>query len=207
MFKKIARYIRLYFFSKKFRYLNRHNRVYPSNYFPIECVCVGKKTYGALKVVWMASNKTKLVIGNYCSIGPDVTFLVGGRHNYKRISLFPFQSLVFKQPSKDVINNDIIIEDDVWLGYNCLIMSGVRIGKGSVIGAKSVVTKDVPPYSVFVGNKVVKKRFSDDIIKKLMTIDYSTICIDSNSAYGEYCQTEITEENVDQIINIFCQKS
>ncbi len=59
-----------------------------------------------------------------------------------------------------VIANPVVIEDDVWLGYNVVILPGVTIGQGSVIGAGSVVVKDIPPYSVAVGNpaKVIKKR-------------------------------------------------
>lgn len=73
------------------------------------------------------------------------------------------------------MNHSIIIEDDVWIGYDALIMPGVTIGKGSVIGARAIVTKDVPPYSIYVGNKVIKKRFSEDIINKLSTIDFQKL--------------------------------
>ena len=69
--------------------------------------------------------------------------------------------LVYNEKTIDRKNNDIVIEDDVWIGFGVLIMSGVKVGKGSVIGARSIVTKDVPPYSIFVGNKVIKKRFPD----------------------------------------------
>ncbi len=67
----------------------------------------------------------------------------------------------------------IIIEDDVWLGYGCMILSGVKISKGSVIGSGAVVAKDIPPYSIVVGNpgQVIKKRFSDDKITELLKID------------------------------------
>lgn len=54
-------------------------------------------------------------------------------------------------------NVNIVVEDDVWIGYDALILPGVTIGRGAVIGARSVVTKDVPPYCVYAGTKVVKK--------------------------------------------------
>lgn len=101
------------------------------------------------------------------------------------------------------MNHSIIIEDDVWIGYDALIMSGVTIGKGSVIGARAIVTKDVPPYSIYVGNKVIKKRFSEDIINKLSTIDFSKVEHTSVDTYMNYCQTEITSSNVDDILDCF----
>ena len=146
----------------RFRKKNRHNYVSVGNRFPISSVEVGIKTYGVLNVIWMAPQWAKLKIGNYCSIGPQVTFLMGGQHDHKRISTWPFQSRVYKIPppfDANTTNNnyDIIIEDDVWIGYDAFIMSGVTVGKGAVIGTRSIVTKNVPPFSVFVGNKVIKK--------------------------------------------------
>lgn len=103
-------------------------------------------------------NDGRLKIGNFCFIADKVVFLLGGEHNYNRISSFPFKKYYFNEV--DATNNgDIIIEDDVWIGYDSLILSGVKIGKGSIIGARSIVTKDVPPYSVYIGNKVIKKDF------------------------------------------------
>lgn len=62
-------------------------------------------------------------------------------------------------------NENIIVEDDVWIGMEALILSGVKIGRGSIIGARAIVTKDVPPYSIFIGNRVLKRRFSEKIIE------------------------------------------
>jgi len=195
-----------YFYCKVlFRIKNRKkNFVYAHSVFPVNSVDVGKGTYGALNIVWIAPRDTKVSIGNYVSIAEKATFLVGGEHNYKRISTYPFQSKVYKQKTEQVINRDIVVEDDVWIGYDALIMSGVTIGKGSVIGARSVVAKDVPPYSIYVGNKVIKKRFSQEIIEKLMPIDFARITHEINDPYGEYCQYEINNSNVDLIIKKFC---
>lgn len=110
---------------------------------------------------------------------------------------------VDKQKTNNPVNHSIIIEDDVWIGYDALIMPGVTIGKGSVIGARAIVTKDVPPYSIYVGNKVIKKRFSEDIINKLSTIDFSKVEHTSVDTYMNYCQTEITSSNVDDILDCF----
>lgn len=203
---EILRYIRFLIFFYYFRYKNRHNNVNVTKYYKFENVKIGRATYGNLNIIGNAPIDTKIYIGNYCSIGPNVTFLVGGEHNYKRISTYPFQTLCYHQPTLKKINRDIIVEDDVWIGYDSLIMSGVRIGRGAVIGARSIVTKDVPPYSVYVGNHVIKKRFSDEIIEKLMCIDYSKITHTQGDSYEEFCQSEITEQNIMKILNKFNKK-
>ena len=203
MFRSIFRLLRQFGFDIIFRRKNRHNSVIPKSIFPINSVKIGSYTYGPLLIEWMASSNTKVEIGNYCSIGPKVTFLVGGEHNYKRISTWPFQTKVYEESSNSSINRDIIVEDDVWIGYDALIMSGAVIGKGSVIGAKSVVKGVVPPYSIYVGSKVIKSRFNDSIISKIERIDYSHITHKRNDNYQKFCQTELTEDNVDMIISSF----
>lgn len=93
----------------------------------------------------------KLIIGNYVQTGPNVGFFVANHH--------------YLDPNKPIKlqgydEADIIVEDDVWIGANSIITSGVRIGKGAVIGAGSVVTKDIPPLAVAVGSpaKVINYR-------------------------------------------------
>ena len=202
MVRSIARRLRLFLFQNSWRKINSHNATTANTYFPKEQVVVGRETYGPLNIVWMAPKDTKVTIGNYCSIGPKVTFLVGGEHNYKRISTWPFQSLVYHQ-STGGVNRDITVEDDVWIGYDTLILSGVTIGKGSVIGARSVVASNVPPYSIYVGNKVIKKRFSDTVIEKIKYIDYDGLNHLCGDKYEEYCQMEINEDNIDDILEHF----
>ena len=82
-------------------------------------------------------------------------------------------------------NGDVIIGNDVWIGHESTIMSGVKIGDGAVIAANSVVVKDVEPYTIVGGNpaKVIKKRFSDDIINNLLELkwwDWSNEKINEN---------------------------
>lgn len=187
LLKKVAKEILLFKNNKKWRKNNVHNATVINSLFPFDSVEVGKYTYGKLNMIWMAE-KANVKIGNYCSIGPEVKFLVGGEHDYRRISTFPFQTLIYSEKCKNNLNRDIVVEDDVWIGYDSLILSGAHIGQGCVIGARSVVTGNVPPYSVYVGNKVIKKRFSDNIIKKLKTIDYSKITHCKNDEYMSYCQ-------------------
>lgn len=203
MIKGIARYIRQKIFERKFYARNKHNSVRVESHFPIANVSVGEMTYGPLNIVWMAPKNAKVRIGNYCSIGPKVTFLVGGEHDYKRISTWPFQTLIYNEPTFKQYDRNINVEDDVWIGYGSLILSGVTIGKGSVIGAGSVVAKNIPPYSIYVGNKIIKKRFPEQIIEKLMGIDYSAIHHYKNDEYKELCQTEVDINNVDEILRRF----
>lgn len=98
---------------------------------------------------------------------------------------------------------DIIVEDDVWIGYDCIVLAGAKIGKGSVIGARSVVTGTIPPYSVYVGNKVIKKRFTDELISKLQNIDFSKSHHRIGDDYEKYCSMEVKDDNVKQIVEAF----
>ena len=101
-------------------------------------------------------------IGNHVMFGPGVN-LHGGNHVMDRIGVYMDQ--VQKKFGDDP---DLIVEDDVWVGANAIILGGITIGRGSVIGAGTIVTKSVPPYSVVAGNpgKVIRKRFSEDQIEK-----------------------------------------
>lgn len=194
---------KLQILKKKWKKINIDNETYvEENIFSIDDVHVGRGTYGPINMIWMAKD-AEVYIGDYCSIGPKVKFLVGGEHNYHRISTFPFQTKIYNESTRGEISRNIVIEDDVWIGYDSLIMSGVTIGKGSVIGARSVVAKDVPPYSIFVGNKVIKKRFSDDIIQKLEKINFNSISHEKGDLYQRYCQVEINEENINEVMTVF----
>lgn len=102
---------------------------------------------------------------------------------------------------------DIVVEDDVWIGYDCIVLAGARIGKGSVIGARSVVTGTIPPYSVYVGNKVIKKRFSDEIIKSVESIDFSKISHYAGDDYENYRKVELTLDNLSQTRAAFEQSN
>lgn len=100
MIHNLIRIIRISLFKRIWRKRNRHNSTTVERVFPKENVSVGKNTYGPLNIIWMAPKDASLTIGNYCSIGPKVTFLVGGEHNYRRISTWPFQSLVYQQKTE-----------------------------------------------------------------------------------------------------------
>lgn len=147
----------------------------------------------------------RLTIGNYCSIAKNVKFFLGGGHNYLKISTYPFLTKVYNGMGNSARSEsiDIIVEDDVWIGYDSIILAGIRIGKGSVIGARSIVTGSVPPYSVYVHNKVIKQRFPNLIIEKIKDIDFKKIHHKKGDLYQQYCNTELTMENVDEIVKSF----
>lgn len=139
-------------------------------------VSVGKGTYGNIDLRWFWNKEEHLEIGCYCSIAEGVMFLIGGNHSLNTLSSFPFNHYYDTGYSSVApTKGPIVVRDDVWIGQNALILSGVTIGQGAVIGAGSVVAKDVPPYAIFVGNRVVKYRFPAEYITKLVQFDYSLL--------------------------------
>ncbi len=136
---------------------------------------IGQYSYGSPKIYTFDKN-TKLEIGKFCSISNGVKILLGGEHRVDWLTTFPFNkrkkfSAIKGHPHS---KGDIIIGNDVWVGLNATILSGVTIGDGAVIGAFSVVSKDIPPYTVVAGNpvQVIKKRFDDKTIETLLSIKW-----------------------------------
>ncbi len=98
---------------------------------------------------------------------------------------------------------DIILGDDVWVGINVIICSGITIGQGAVIGAGSVVTKDIPPYSIAVGNpaKVIKKRFSEPLIEKLLSINICELFDNLKKEDIDLIYSQLTENTLKELLN------
>jgi virginiamycin A acetyltransferase len=127
-------------------------------------------------------NHDRLIIGKFCSIACGAKFLfTSANHTMKSLSTYPFP-IFFEEwglDIKDVASawdnkGDIVVGNDVWIGYEAVILSGVHIGDGAIIGARAVVTKDVPPYTVVGGipAKEIKKRFDEETIQKLQQIEW-----------------------------------
>jgi acetyltransferase-like isoleucine patch superfamily enzyme len=175
------------FKSMKLKLLWRDNN--PSNFtmidnriedmpFPSNKVTVGNYTYGPLRVISYGSNDEYLSVGRFCSIASGVKFLLGGEHKLNKFSTFPFKRILIDNDEIETFSKgNIILEDDVWIGTDSLILSGVRLSRGTVVAAGSVVTKSTDPYSIIGGNpaKLIKKRFSEDIIENLMNVDYNIL--------------------------------
>jgi len=123
----------------------------------------------------------KLIIGKFCAIAKDVKFIMNGaNHKITGISTYPFS--IFRNGWEKVMpeikdlpfKGDTVLGNDIWIGYDALIMPGIKIGDGAIIASRSVVTKDVPPYTVAGGNpaKPIKQRFTDEEIKTLLEIKW-----------------------------------
>lgn len=121
------------------------------------------------------SSKNPIVIGKFCSIARGTSIQEYG-HDTQNLTTYFIRYRIFgeKFGAEAVSKGPIIIGNDVWIGAHCIILSGVTIGDGAVVAANSVVTNDVPPYSIVAGSpaKVLKYRFSKDIIIKLMEIEW-----------------------------------
>ena len=127
-------------------------------------------------------NGDRLKIGKFCSIACGAKFLfTSANHAINSLSTYPFP-IFFEEWGLDVKNitsawdhkGDIVIGHDVWIGFESVILSGVTIGDGAIIGARAVVTKDVPPYTIVGGvpAKPIRKRFSDEIIAALLALQW-----------------------------------
>ena len=120
----------------------------------------------------------KVTIGKYCSIAPAVEFNMIGDHNIDWITSYPFLNIDYWEFDKPLQSyhrsTEIIVGNDVWLGYGCRILHGVTIGDGAVVGAYAVVARDVRPYAVVVGNPAceIKRRFSDEVVELLLEIKW-----------------------------------
>lgn len=165
--------IKFKFFQKRYRKLNSHNNTIIMNYCDLNKIVVGKKTYGGIHITDWSPLDTKLIIGSYCSIAPGVQFLLGGEHQIKSISTYPFKVYNFGYLREAGSKGDIIIKDDVWIGTNAIICSGVTIGQGAIVAAGAVVTKNVEPYAIVGGNpaKLIKYRFTDECVKELTNLN------------------------------------
>lgn len=127
-------------------------------------------------------NHDHLVVGKFCSIACGAKFLfTSANHTMRSLSSYPFP-IFFEEwglDQKDITDawdnkGDIVVGNDVWIGYEAAILSGVTIGDGAIIGARTVVTKDVPPYTIVGGvpAKPIRKRFDEETIGQLLEMQW-----------------------------------
>ena len=151
-------------------------------------------------------HQEKLIIGKFCSIACGTKFLFNcANHTLKSLSTYTFP-LFYEEWELEKSNittawdnkGDIVIGNDVWIGYEAVIMAGVHIGDGAIIAARAVVTKDVPPYTIVGGTpaKEIRKRFDTEVIQQLLKLkwwDWSTNKI-------RQCLPYIAEGKLDELL-------
>ena len=151
-------------------------------------------------------HREKLIIGKFCSIACGTKFLFNcANHTLKSLSTYTFP-LFYEEWELEKSNittawdnkGDIVIGNDVWIGYEAVIMAGVHIGDGAIIAARAVVTKDVPPYTIVGGTpaKEIRKRFDAEVIEQLLILkwwDWSTDKI-------HQCLPYIAESKLDELL-------
>jgi virginiamycin A acetyltransferase len=139
-------------------------------------------------------SRDKLIIGKFCALAKGVKFIMNGaNHKISGFSTYPFY--IFGNGWEQVtppdcelpFKGDTIVGNDVWIGYESVIMPGVRIGDGAIVAASSIVVNNVPPYTIVGGNpaKIIKQRFTDEIINTLLKIAWWDWDIKKISAHLE----------------------
>jgi acetyltransferase-like isoleucine patch superfamily enzyme len=159
------------------------NPIYTNQLINGEDVEIGNFTYGLPAILnyedpnTYKGPRTKIKIGKFCSIADGVSIMKGGNHDVSLITTYPFN--LFDKQFSNIISHpitkgDINIGNDVWIGRDSLVLSGVSIGNGAVIGARTVVSKNVPDYAIAIGNpmKIIKKRFDEHYIEFLLNLQW-----------------------------------
>lgn len=201
----IFKNIQLKLFKNKWRRLNKHNFIISDNIFDFNLVDAGIGSYGHIDIMSFGNKDEKLIIGNYCSIARNVKFLLGGEHNINNMTTFEFSVLYLKQNLEALTNGPIIIGNDVWIGTGSIILSGTHIGNGAVIGACTVVRRNVPPYAIVVGNpmKIVGYRFDAEIIQTLEEIKpFDRLSLNSILKNIDLFEERPSKDILDKITNL-----
>lgn len=186
---------------------NRHN--YTSLSIRVknpDIITVGDKSYGEIITESYGNSNESLQIGNYVSIASNVTFILGGNHQVNTFTSYPLKSKFLKNSPEDDAQSKgaIIVEDEVWIGSNVVILSGINIGKGAIIAAGSVVTKNVAPFSIVGGNpaQLIKFRLAGDLIEKRMNVNLKKISKKNIIENIDLFYSTLTEFNLQKISNL-----
>ena len=136
----------------------------------------GAHSYGTPHIDYYEGNECKVRIGRYCSISKGVRIVAGGIHPSHWVSTFPFR-MQWNLPgaARDGMpfaKGDVVVGSDVWIGTDAMLLSGVTVGDGAIVAARSVVTHDVPAYAIVAGvpAKVIGMRFDPAVVRELLNI-------------------------------------
>ncbi|WP_199732340.1 CatB-related O-acetyltransferase [Flavobacterium macacae] len=162
----------------EWRMSNSHNYTQLSlNVKNSKLISVGNDSYGTINVESFENRRENLIIGSFVSIAPEVTFVLGGNHQTSAFSTYPLKAYFLEKFSEEdaQTKGPIVVEDEVWIGQGCMIMSGVTLGKGCIVAAGSIVTKDVSPFAIVGGNpaKFIKWRIDENLIEKRKELSLS----------------------------------
>lgn len=173
------------------------------NYYPLEMLDCGRGSYGTVYINWNSTN-AKVIIGNYCSIAPEVRFVVGSEHAVDHLSTYPFKCKTLGDSKPEAgTKGGIVLEDDVWVGFGATILDGVTIGRGSIVGAGALVTKDVSPYTIVGGvpAKAIRKRFDDEVIDVVKDFDFGKLEPSFISSHIDELYEPLTVRSASMLLN------
>lgn len=141
-------------------------------------VAIGRHSYAIPVLKTFANDSTRLVVGNFTSLGPSVTILLGGNHPIDRMTTFPLrEKLGLPGAGADGFpssKGDVRIGNDVWIGFGVTVVSGVTIGDGAIVLAGSVVTGDIAPFTIAGGvpARNIRPRFDADVARALQDMQW-----------------------------------
>lgn len=195
-------------------YRRIHDRLFQKEQFGFLRDCkrleryeIGEWTHGHFGLQILSPEGGTLRIGKFCSIARGVTIMLGGEHRANWVSTYAFPALMpGAETTKDFSRSkgDVTIGNDVWIGLDSLIMSGVTIADGTIVGAGSVVRRSFPPYSIVAGNpaSLAGYRFPKGIIDELMRIQWWNWPVEKIRQSFPL----LLSENVEQFVNTYRSK-
>lgn len=139
-------------------------------------ITMGRHSYGRPRILIFPGDKGKVTVGAFVSMAGEIDIFVGGNHRPDWVTTFPIRQQFglegMFEDGHPASRGEVVIGNDVWIGWGAKILSGVTIGDGAVVGAYSLVAKDVRPYSIVAGNpaREIRRRFSDEQIEALLEI-------------------------------------
>lgn len=186
----------------EWRQKNKHNHTTLTELSPIENISVGRFTKGDISLQFAHGEQVCLKIGHLVSICADVKFIFNKHPDLQFVTTFPVLESFAGQGHQGTVLNTIAVGSDVWLGESAIVLGNVDIGQGAVIMAASVVSGNVPPYSVVQGNpaRVIGYRFGSDVIELLMNINYERINLQMLESIQGLLQSEVSRDVAENIL-------